>query len=81
MTCRLRDLNYESTIRAKLKYRKIVDDREGEWVNCDKIKIATLPVMVMSKWCKLHERSKDERVHDFSECPYDEGGYFIVKGS
>lgn len=37
--------------------------------------------MVQSKWCKLHERSKDACVHELNECPYDQGGYFIVKGS
>lgn len=81
MTCRLRDLNYESSIRAKLRYRRIVEDKESGWIDCDRIKIATLPVMVRSNWCKLSDKIREERVHDFSECPYDEGGYFIVKGS
>lgn len=71
MTCRLRDLNYESTIRATLKYRRMVEDEVSNWIECDRIKIATLPVMVMSNWCKLYKKNREEKVHDFSECPYD----------
>lgn len=56
MTCRLRDLNYEVSIKANLQYRIIVgnDASEAKWLNLEKIKIATLPVMVKSKWCKLN---------------------------
>ena len=41
-------------------YRKIIGDGEDvtDWISCDRIKIATLPVMVMSKWCKLCDRTK-----------------------
>lgn len=37
--------------------------------------------MVQSAWCKLKSKTVEERVNDYSECPYDQGGYFIVKGS
>ena len=37
--------------------------------------------MVQSTWCKLKTKTVEERVNDYSECPYDQGGYFIVKGS
>ena len=37
--------------------------------------------MVQSTWCKLKTKTVEERVSDYSECPYDQGGYFIVKGS
>ena len=36
--------------------------------------------MVQSKWCALSKKSENERV-DLGECPYDQGGYFIVRGS
>ena len=36
--------------------------------------------MVQSKWCSLSKKSQEERV-DLGECPYDQGGYFIVRGS
>lgn len=40
-----------------------------------------MPVMVQSIWCKLNQKTAEERVTDFTECPFDQGGYFIVKGS
>ena len=42
--------------------------------------MADIPVMVRSKWCSLANRTQEERVQ-LGECPYDEGGYFIVRGS
>jgi DNA-directed RNA polymerase II subunit RPB2 len=45
-----------------------------------KIPLAELPVMVRSEWCRLYECDDQERVR-MGECPYDQGGYFIVRGS
>lgn len=85
MTCRLRDLNYECCIRCRLLYRKVEPNQRADdpssWKSFDKIKIAILPVMVQSVWCKLKNKTVEERVNDYTECPYDQGGYFIVKGS
>ena len=36
--------------------------------------------MVLSKWCSLAKKNKEERI-DLGECSYDQGGYFIVRGS
>lgn len=36
--------------------------------------------MVGSDWCSLARASKQTKI-DHGECEYDEGGYFIVKGS
>ncbi len=36
--------------------------------------------MVGSNWCNLIENNSQEKVEK-GECPYDQGGYFIVKGS
>lgn len=77
MTCRLRDLNYETTIKLMLKYR---NTDETQWKSFDKLKVAVLPIMVQSKWCKLSNKTQEERI-EFNECPYDQGGYFIIKGS
>ncbi|MQL80136.1 hypothetical protein Taro_012586 [Colocasia esculenta] len=38
-----------------------------------KIVIGSIPVMVKSKLCRLHQLKK-------SDCPFDIGGYFIIKG-
>lgn len=55
MTCRLRDLNYELSIKAELWFREYKgnDPQDSRWIPLEKIKIATLPVMVKSRWCKL----------------------------
>lgn len=36
--------------------------------------------MVRSNFCLLHDIPNEEFYH-LGECPYDSGGYFIVKGS
>lgn len=59
MTCRLRDLNYETTIKLMLKYR---NTDETQWKSFDKIKVAILPIMVQSKWCKLSNKTQEERI-------------------
>jgi len=42
--------------------------------------IGKLPVMLKSKICTLRNRSEEE-LYAFQECPYDQGGYFIINGS
>ncbi|OTA90419.1 hypothetical protein M434DRAFT_78013 [Hypoxylon sp. CO27-5] len=46
----------------------------------DQVFIGKLPVMVKSKACHLHGESDDE-LFLLNECPYDQGGYFIINGS
>jgi DNA-directed RNA polymerase II subunit RPB2 len=43
----------------------------------DNIPIATIPVMVRSKYCSLNIK----KGYDKNECEYDPGGYFIVNGA
>ena len=42
--------------------------------------IGKLPVMLKSKICTLRNRSEQE-LYAFQECPFDQGGYFIINGS
>lgn len=42
--------------------------------------IGKLPVMLKSKICTLRNRSESE-LYAFQECPFDQGGYFIINGS
>ena len=46
----------------------------------EKIYVGKIPVMVRSTFCLLDE-IPSESFYDLGECPYDSGGYFIVKGS
>ncbi|GAU39720.1 hypothetical protein TSUD_144860, partial [Trifolium subterraneum] len=39
-----------------------------------------VPIMLRSSYCTLYE--KDEKdLAELGECPYDQGGYFIINGS
>jgi DNA-directed RNA polymerase II subunit RPB2 len=42
--------------------------------------IGEVPIMLRSDYCNLHERS-DRELTDLGECPYDQGGYFVINGS
>ncbi|KAI0018667.1 DNA-dependent RNA polymerase 2 rpb140 [Xylariomycetidae sp. FL0641] len=46
----------------------------------DFVFIGKLPVMVKSKACHLSRESEDD-LFMLNECPYDQGGYFIINGS
>ncbi|KAI1204442.1 DNA-dependent RNA polymerase II beta subunit [Annulohypoxylon truncatum] len=46
----------------------------------DQIFIGKLPIMVKSKACHLNGEPDDE-LFLLNECPYDQGGYFIINGS
>lgn len=59
-----------------------------EWENEDgdkepepiKVFVGKLPIMLKSKYCMLKGLS-DEELYSWNECPYDQGGYFIINGS
>jgi DNA-directed RNA polymerase II subunit RPB2 len=44
------------------------------------VSIGKIPVMVGSDWCYLAGASRQTKVAN-GECEFDEGGYFIVKGT
>ncbi|KAI1633350.1 DNA-dependent RNA polymerase 2 rpb140 [Biscogniauxia mediterranea] len=46
----------------------------------DVVFIGKLPVMVKSKACHLSRETEDD-LFMLNECPYDQGGYFIINGS
>ncbi|KAG6013316.1 DNA-dependent RNA polymerase II [Claviceps lovelessii] len=57
------------------------DDDAGkseDWKNM--VFVGKLPIMVKSKICHL-SRETDESLFTVNECPYDQGGYFVINGS
>ncbi|OTB02756.1 hypothetical protein M426DRAFT_61544 [Hypoxylon sp. CI-4A] len=46
----------------------------------DQVFIGKLPIMIKSKACHLSGESEDD-LFLLNECPYDQGGYFIINGS
>ena len=45
-----------------------------------KIFVGKLPIMLKSKYCLLKDVS-DDTLYAWNECPYDQGGYFVINGS
>ena len=72
--CRLRDCTYSAPIYVNVRYtrgRQIVVRR--------RVPIGRMPIMLRSEKCMLRNKSERE-LAKMKECPYDPGGYFIVKG-
>lgn len=72
--CRLRDCTYSAPIYVNVRYtrgRQIVVKRN--------VMIGRMPIMLRSRNCVLTGKSHEE-LAALKECPYDPGGYFIVKG-
>ncbi|KAK9918353.1 hypothetical protein WJX75_003429 [Coccomyxa subellipsoidea] len=81
---RLRNLTYAAPLYIDIK--KVVITRvpngeaEVEEENYPKIFIGEVPIMLRSSYCSLHERT-NKQLTELGECPYDQGGYFVVNGS
>ncbi|KAL3945031.1 MAG: hypothetical protein SGBAC_000888 [Bacillariaceae sp.] len=72
--CRLRDCTYSAPIYVNVRYtrgRQIVDKKN--------VIIGRMPIMLRSEKCMLRNKTERE-LAAMKECPYDPGGYFIVKG-
>jgi DNA-directed RNA polymerase II subunit RPB2 len=81
---RLRDMTYQSEIFADVVVRYITREigGDGEVTKDEKfsnVKIGALPIMLHSSLCVLNNQSKAV-LREMGECPYDQGGYFIVNG-
>eukprot|EP00429_Kryptoperidinium_foliaceum_P095383 CAMPEP_0176186648 /NCGR_PEP_ID=MMETSP0121_2-20121125/1979_1 /TAXON_ID=160619 /ORGANISM="Kryptoperidinium foliaceum, Strain CCMP 1326" /LENGTH=1173 /DNA_ID=CAMNT_0017525141 /DNA_START=50 /DNA_END=3571 /DNA_ORIENTATION=- len=72
--CRLRDFTYSAPIYVDIQYFK-----GDSVVRKRNVEIGLLPVMLRSCLCVLHGKTESE-IEQLGECPYDPGGYFIVKG-
>lgn len=87
MEARLRNLTYETelymTIEKKTKKYNKEKGNEEEFEEpevSENLPIARIPVMVRSKYCALSGLTDDQRVKEYKECVFDQGGYFIIKG-
>ena len=84
---RLRNVTYASTIYAdivvKITYTHPNGDVEDISPPIDafqKWALFKMPIMLHSRYCMLHNKPK-EFLREAGECPYDNGGYFIVEGA
>lgn len=54
-------------------------DDDGQDVGL-RVFIGKLPMMLKAKYCHLRGL-KEQDLYNWQECPYDQGGYFIINGS
>eukprot|EP00890_Picochlorum_soloecismus_P003995 jgi/Picsp_1/4597/NSC_01967-R1_rna polymerase ii second largest subunit len=87
---RLRNLTYSAPLYVDLEKRDIrkrVEEPGEDPVIVDedvvlheKIFLGDIPIMLRSDYCNLADRS-DRELCDLGECPFDQGGYFVINGS
>ena len=77
--CRLRDLTYSSPVYVDITETTTFENNHSETNVHKRVIIAYIPIMLRSSKCRLFGLSK-KRVIEKNECPWDRGGYFIVKG-
>ncbi|EFA79113.1 RNA polymerase II core subunit [Heterostelium album PN500] len=76
---RIRNLTYSAPLYVDITKTQVTKDRRDE-EPLEKIFIGKVPIMLRSKYCMLDETS-DVDLPMMGECPYDQGGYFIINGS
>lgn len=74
--CRLRDMTYSSPIYVDIEYT-----RGNQRVIRKDLIIGRMPIMLRSSRCILSRLTTNEEMAHVNECPYDPGGYFVVRGS
>lgn len=75
MEARVRNLTYEAPVFVEMI--KVENDKETEKEN---VHIGNIPIMVGSKYCYLHGKSREELI-ELGEDPDDPQGYFIINGT
>jgi len=84
---RLRNLTYSAHLFVDINRRTIIFGQSGGGQTEEtkeepypKMFIGKVPIMLRSTYCMLAEcGSKD--LAEMGECPYDQGGYFVINGS
>ena len=78
---RLKGLTYKSSVLCNIGVHYIFHNQDEKNIvkNFEKVNIGSIPIMIHSKLCLLHKLDQI-KLSDFGECPYDHGGYFIIKG-
>ncbi len=83
---RLKDYNYISELAVDILVEFIYHDKldkKGNPEKCEKIfekiKIGSIPIMLHSDICVLNNQ-KNNVLQEMGECPFDQGGYFIISG-
>lgn len=77
---RLNDLTYSINIKADVDIvHYYYNKREEETTHLKGVNIGKIPLMLHSNKCILRDKPA-QLLHEFGECMYDQGGYFIIDG-
>lgn len=63
---------------SQIKWER--EDRPLPDVEENRVFLGKLPVMLRSELCHLRNQN-DDALFGLNECPYDQGGYFVINGS
>ncbi|KAJ2754794.1 DNA-dependent RNA polymerase II, partial [Coemansia nantahalensis] len=55
-------------------------DRDGNLISTTSEFVGRIPMMLRSQYCNLHGMNS-QQLFELGECPYDQGGYFVINGS
>ncbi|KAK9092542.1 hypothetical protein Syun_027453 [Stephania yunnanensis] len=82
---RLRNLTYSAPLYVDVTKQVMKKGHDGEEVTenpetIPKVFIGKVPIMLRSSYCTLYQNSEKD-LTELGECPYDQGGYFIINGS
>ena len=81
---RLRNLSYSSHIFCNIEVQYQILDEDGNPRSTsrkfEKVNIGKIPVMLDSCLCVLSSADFNLK-KEMGECPYDQGGYFIIEGA
>ncbi len=79
---RLRDITYASDlfVNVLVEYIDFTDGRGKKTERkFEMVQIASIPILLHSRICALYEQPSTI-LKELGECPYDQGGYFIING-
>ena len=77
---RLRDVTYDVTLSTDVEIDMTIGQKPTHTFKFDQqVEIGKVPLMLHSRFCKLHGLSETE-LRERGECAYDRGGYFVVDG-
>eukprot|EP01006_Ploeotia_vitrea_P039430 TRINITY_DN66349_c5_g7_i1.p1 TRINITY_DN66349_c5_g7~~TRINITY_DN66349_c5_g7_i1.p1 ORF type:complete len:1224 (+),score=711.11 TRINITY_DN66349_c5_g7_i1:173-3844(+) len=82
---RMRHLTYGTQLYVKVDYRvELINEATGELTLeqhvAEDVYVGYVPIMLKSTYCTLRNHD-DKALAELGECPYDQGGYFVINGS
>jgi len=76
---RLKNYTYRSCVFCNIGVKYVFSDGTIQIKNFEKLNIGFIPIMIHSKLCILNKLDP-VKLSEVGECPYDQGGYFIING-